>query len=120
MPDSLERAKALVIDANTNARMLIVSHLKELGVGTVRAVTKTRDARLALEAMVFDIVVSDNDFGAAQDSGQEDTFWQASRQEDRRQNPRCQKSRQDRRPQSAAQSRCRHAQAQRLIGRRDR
>jgi len=71
MPDSLERAKALVIDANTNARMLIVSHLKELGVGTVRAVTKTRDARLALEAMAFDIVVSDNDFGAAQDSGQQ-------------------------------------------------
>ena len=71
MPDSLQRAKALVIDANTNARMLIVSHLKELGVGTVRAVTKTRDARLALEAMAFDIVVSDNDFGAAQDSGQQ-------------------------------------------------
>lgn len=71
MSDRLERAKALVIDANTNARMLIVSHLKELGVGTVRAVTKTRDARLALEAMPFDIVVSDNDFGAAQDSGQQ-------------------------------------------------
>ncbi len=71
MLDRLEHAKALVIDANTNARMLVVSHLKELGVGTVRAVTKTRDARLALEAMAFDIVVSDNDFGNAQDSGQQ-------------------------------------------------
>lgn len=71
MLDRLEHAKALVIDANTNARMLMVSHLKEMGVGTVRAVTKTRDARLVLEAMQFDFVVSDNDFGNAQESGQQ-------------------------------------------------
>ncbi len=71
MSDSLQHAKALVIDANANARMLIVSHLRDLGVGTVKAVTKTRDARLALEAGRYDIVVSDNDFGEEADSGQQ-------------------------------------------------
>lgn len=71
MADSLHNASALVIDANANARMLIVSHLKELGVGTVKAVTRTRDARIALEASNYDIVVSDNDFGEDQDSGQQ-------------------------------------------------
>ncbi len=71
MSDRLHSLKALVIDANTNARMLIVSHLRELGVGAVKAVTKTRDARLALEAGSYDIVVSDNDFGDEQDSGQQ-------------------------------------------------
>lgn len=71
MSDSLQHAKALVIDANANARMLIVSHLRDLGVGTVKAVSKTRDARLALETSSYDIVVSDNDFGEEADSGQQ-------------------------------------------------
>jgi len=71
MSESLHSAKALVIDANANARMLIVAHLRELGVGTVKAVTRTRDARLALEAGRYDIVVSDNDFGDEQESGQQ-------------------------------------------------
>ncbi len=70
MFDSLQQAKALVIDANHNARMLIVAHLRELGVGTVRAVTRSREARLALEATSYDIVVCDNDFGEDEESGQ--------------------------------------------------
>ena len=70
MFESLQQAKALVIDANHNARMLIVAHLRELGVGTVRAVTRTREARLALESTPYDIVVCDNDFGEDEESGQ--------------------------------------------------
>lgn len=70
MFESLQQAKALVIDANNNARMLIVAHLRELGVGTVRAVTKSREARLALESAAYDIVVCDNDFGEDEESGQ--------------------------------------------------
>ncbi|MBB5205212.1 tetratricopeptide (TPR) repeat protein [Inhella inkyongensis] len=71
MPDVLDATRALVIDANHNARMLIVAHLRELGVGEVRAVTRPSEARMALEAGRYDIVVCDNDFGESPDLGQQ-------------------------------------------------
>lgn len=71
MPDALHAAKALVIDANHNARMLIVAHLRELGVEQVRAVVRPSEARHALESSTYQIVVCDNDFGDEPDSGQQ-------------------------------------------------
>lgn len=71
MFDGLHNAKALVIDANNNARMLIVAHLRELGIANVRAVVKPRDARIALEGATYDIVICDNDFADEPDSGQQ-------------------------------------------------
>ena len=71
MSDSLQHAKALVIDANANARSLITAQLRELGIGFVRSVNRVKDARIVLENAPFDLVICDYHFEGHEESGQD-------------------------------------------------
>lgn len=68
---SLHKALALVIDGNANTRGLIAAQLREIGIQSVRAVARARDARYVLENAPYDIVVCESDFPEGEDSGQE-------------------------------------------------
>ncbi|MBB5205955.1 CheY-like chemotaxis protein [Inhella inkyongensis] len=68
---TIHKANALVIDSNANARSLITSQLREIGVGAVRSVLRVRDARLVLENAPYDLVICDYHFDGSDESGQD-------------------------------------------------
>lgn len=68
---TIHKANALVIDGNANARSLITSQLREVGVGFVRSVTRLKDARIVLENSPFDLVICDYHFDGHEESGQD-------------------------------------------------
>ena len=71
MDDSIQGAKALIIDSNANTRSLMSAQLRDLGVGTVRQTPRIKDARVMLEQQTFDIVLCDYHFDSTETSGQD-------------------------------------------------
>ncbi len=69
-PD-LQDAKALVIDGNPQSRSIIVSQLREAGVGTVVQCSRLVDARNKLEMGTFDVVISEQYFDREGTTGQD-------------------------------------------------
>lgn len=63
--------RALVIDANANARSIQAAQLRDLGVGTIVQCGRVQDARRQLEAREFDIVLCEQDFHGGNYSGQD-------------------------------------------------
>ncbi|MBX3609137.1 MAG: response regulator [Hydrogenophaga sp.] len=67
----LHESQALVIEGNAQARSIIVSQLRELGVGTVAQCARAHDARRKLEAQRYDVVICEQQFDRESYSGQE-------------------------------------------------
>lgn len=67
----LARTQALVIDSNATSRSLMISQLRDLGVGQVRQATRVKDARVMLENQPYDIVLCDYYFDGTEMSGQD-------------------------------------------------
>ncbi|MEN9631410.1 MAG: hypothetical protein RJA10_4638 [Pseudomonadota bacterium] len=64
-------AKALIIDGNPTSRSVLAGQLRDLGVLTVRQMSRVQDARLALEECPYDIVLCEMTFNGAPMSGQD-------------------------------------------------
>lgn len=67
----LHAAAALVIEGNAQSRAIIVSQLRDLGVGNVAQCARVHDARRRLEAQRYDVVVCEQSFDKESYSGQE-------------------------------------------------
>ncbi|WP_300658671.1 tetratricopeptide repeat protein, partial [Hydrogenophaga sp.] len=67
----LQDAHALVIEGNLQSRSIIVSQLRELGVGTVSQCTRLVDARRKLEVNRYDVVICEQHFDRDSMSGQD-------------------------------------------------
>ena len=67
----LQDAHALVIEGNLQSRSIIVSQLRELGLGTVSQCTRLVDARRKLEVNRYDVVICEQDFERESMSGQD-------------------------------------------------
>jgi DNA-binding response OmpR family regulator len=67
----LHAAAALVIEGNAQSRAIIVSQLRDLGVGNVAQCARVHDARRRLEAQHYDVVVCEQSFDKESYSGQE-------------------------------------------------
>ncbi len=67
----LHKARALVVEPQATMRSILSAQLRDLGVGHVTAVQRTRDARLALERGPFDIVLCSREFEGMPDNGQD-------------------------------------------------
>ena len=63
--------RALVVDGNPRSRSILVSQLKEFGVGTIVQCPKLADARQKLEMASFDIVICEQYFEREDSTGQE-------------------------------------------------
>jgi CheY-like chemotaxis protein len=68
-PD-VDKCRALVVESNPTSRAVLASMLRDMGVGHVVSCSQAIDARRALEARVFDIVLCDYHFDRSQMSGQ--------------------------------------------------
>ncbi|AOW14212.1 response regulator receiver protein [Hydrogenophaga crassostreae] len=64
-------ASALVIDGNPQSRSILVSQLRELGVGTITQCSRLVDARSKLEFAAFDLVVCEQYFERENLTGQD-------------------------------------------------
>jgi tetratricopeptide (TPR) repeat protein len=71
LDNPLHESQALVIEGNAQSRSIIVSQLRELGVGHVAQCARVNDARRKLEAQRFDVVVCEQRFDKESSSGQE-------------------------------------------------
>ncbi len=71
MDRDLHKARALVVEPQATLRSVLSAQLRDLGVGHVTAVQRTRDARLALERGPFDIVLCSREFEGLPDNGQD-------------------------------------------------
>jgi len=71
MDREIHKASALVVEPQATMRSILAAQLRDLGVGHVTAVQRTRDARLALERGPFDIVLCSREFEGMPDNGQE-------------------------------------------------
>ena len=67
----ISQARALVIDHNPTSRSVVAAHLRDLGVGQVKQIGRTSDARQWLEHKPCDIVVCNGDSDKAEMSGQD-------------------------------------------------
>jgi cytochrome c-type biogenesis protein CcmH/NrfG len=70
-PTDLQEAKALVVDGNPISRSILVTQLREFGVGSVTQCTKLSDARLKLELNAYDVVVCEQYFEREEMTGQD-------------------------------------------------
>ncbi|QHE85053.1 response regulator [Hydrogenophaga sp. BPS33] len=70
-PHPLHDAHALVIEGNLQSRSILVSQLRELGVGTVVQCARLSEARLKLEMGSFDVVICEQHFERESGSGQD-------------------------------------------------
>lgn len=70
-PNQLSDATALVIEGNPQSRAILVSQLRELGLGTVAQCSRLSDARRKLEVAAFDVVVCEQYFERESTSGQD-------------------------------------------------
>jgi len=68
-PD-VDKCRALVVESNPTSRAVLCGMLRDMGVGNVMSCSQAIDARRALEARVFDIVLCDYHFDRSQMSGQ--------------------------------------------------
>lgn len=67
----LQDAHALVIEGNLQSRSILVSQLRELGVGTVSQCSRLVEARRKLEVNRYDVVICEQHFDRDSMSGQE-------------------------------------------------
>ena len=67
----LQDAQALVIEGNLQSRSILVSQLRELGVGTVSQCSRLVEARRKLETNRYDVVICEQDFERESMSGQD-------------------------------------------------
>ncbi len=71
LEDNLSDSKALVIDSNPTSRSILVSQLRDFGVGTVVQCSRLVDARRQLEHRSYDVVLCEHYFAAESLSGQD-------------------------------------------------
>ncbi|GAB4212718.1 MAG: hypothetical protein Fur007_05500 [Rhodoferax sp.] len=69
--DDLSTSMALVIDPNPTSRSILVSQLRDFGVGTVVQTARLVDARRQLEYRKFDFVLCEHHFPAEPMTGQD-------------------------------------------------
>ncbi len=69
--DDLSTSSALVIDSNPTSRSILVSQLRDFGMGTVVQCARLVDARRQLEYRKFDVVLCEHHFAAESMSGQD-------------------------------------------------
>ena len=69
--DDLSASRALVIDSNPTSRSILVSQLRDFGMGTVVQCSRLADARRQLEYRVFDLVLCELHFPTESLSGQD-------------------------------------------------
>lgn len=67
----LQDAKTLVVDGNPQSRSIIVSQLRDAGVGTIVQCARLVDARSKLEMGSYDVVISEQYFEREDTTGQE-------------------------------------------------
>lgn len=67
----LHDAKTLVVDGNPQSRSIIVSQLRDAGVGTIVQCARLVDARSKLEMGSYDVVISEQYFEREDTTGQE-------------------------------------------------
>jgi tetratricopeptide (TPR) repeat protein len=58
----IHECRALVVDGNPTSRSILTSQLRDFGVGTVVQCGRVHDARKALEARTFDVVLCEHRF----------------------------------------------------------
>ncbi len=69
--DDLSASSALVVDGNPTSRSILVSQLREFGMGTVVQSARLTDARRQLEYRKFDVVLCEHHFSGESSSGQD-------------------------------------------------
>ncbi len=69
--DDLASSQALVIDSNPTSRAILVSQLRDFGVGRVVQCSRLTEARRQLEYQTFDVVLCEHHFGDGSTSGQD-------------------------------------------------
>ncbi len=69
--DDLSTSNALVIDANPTSRSILVSQLRDFGMGNVVQCARLADARRQLEYRKFDVVLCEHHFAGESMSGQD-------------------------------------------------
>ncbi len=65
----MSASRALVIDSNPTSRSILVSQLRDFGVGDVMQCTRLSDARRQLEIRTFDVVLCEHHFAGESLSG---------------------------------------------------
>jgi len=70
-PDDLSTSSALVVDGNPTSRGILVSQLRDFGMGTVVQTSRLVDARRQLEYRKFDVVLCELHFQGDTMSGQD-------------------------------------------------
>jgi CheY-like chemotaxis protein len=71
LEDDFSSCSALVVDGNPTSRSILVSQLREFGVGSVIQSARTSDARRQLEFRAFDFVLCELHFPEETNSGQD-------------------------------------------------
>jgi cytochrome c-type biogenesis protein CcmH/NrfG len=71
LEDDLSNCAALVIDGNATSRAILVSQLRDFGVGTVVQAARAVDARRQLEFRTFDFVLCEQNFPTEPMTGQD-------------------------------------------------
>jgi CheY-like chemotaxis protein len=69
--DDLSLSRALVVDGNPNSRSILVSQLREFGMGAVSQASRLSDARSMLEGQFYDVVLCEQYFPNETATGQE-------------------------------------------------
>lgn len=69
--DDLSASHALIIDSNPTSRSILVSQLREFGMGGVVQCARLADARRQLEYRSFDVVLCEHHFAGETSSGQD-------------------------------------------------
>ena len=71
LEDDLSSCSALVVDGNPTSRSILISQLRDFGVGTVIQASRAADARRQLEYRTFDFVLCEQNFATEGMSGQD-------------------------------------------------
>ncbi|WP_296650686.1 response regulator [Rhodoferax sp.] len=71
LDDDLSASSALVVDANPTSRSILVSQLRDFGMGAVVQCARLTDARRQLEYRKFDVVLCEHHFAGENTSGQD-------------------------------------------------
>lgn len=69
--DDLSTSTALVIDSNPTSRSILISQLRDFGVGTIVQTARLADGRRHLESRTFDVVLCEQHFPNEAQSGQD-------------------------------------------------
>jgi CheY-like chemotaxis protein len=69
--EDLTTSSALVVDSNPTSRSILISQLRDFGVGTVIQAARLADARRQIEFRTFDFVLCELHFPAEASTGQE-------------------------------------------------